>query len=212
MNNRLNTLVFVFQIALACFLAFVAWITAVTCLWLALRLLGLESDYWALMEALSTAMAVATFLGASVVALREYNEIVNTRHIEIADRLFTELNSESSIRARRWIYENLPSDPKEGFTHLNDEGRQAIKNALNSLDKVAFLTQAGWIPVELIMPWINPMVVKLWMKLGPYVDYEVARRSEPEYYEYARVFSEECVKWRRNNVSDQDIIWLDKAL
>jgi len=43
---------------------------------------------------------------------------------------------------------------------MTPEGHAAMKRVLNSLDHIAFLTQAGWIPEDMIMPWMNPMIVR----------------------------------------------------
>ena len=95
---------------------------------------------------------------------------------------------------------------------MTDEGRAAVKQVLNSLDRVAFLTQAGWIPDEMIMPWMNPMVVKAWARLEAYVEYESQRRGEPDYYQHARQVAERCRAWRSKHLPDAEITWIDDAL
>lgn len=180
--------------------------------WLFLQIINVDTDFWAMTEALSTAVAAAAVLGAGFVAYRELTEVASSRHLEVADRLFEELNSPANIEARRWVFQHLPDDPAVGIASLTDENRMIVKQVLNSLDRIAFLTQGNWVPEEMIMPWMNPMIVKAWTKLQPYVDYESHRRSEPDYYQYARQLAERCVAWRKKNLRDADIQWLDKAL
>lgn len=165
-----------------------------------------------MIEALSTAVAAAAVIGGAFVATRELGELANARHMEVADKLFAELNSQSSIESRRWIFQNLPDDPVVGLKSITQEGRDHMKRVLNSLDRVAFLTQNNWIPDEIIMPWMNPMVVKSWAKLGPYVEYESRRRNEPDYYQMAQALAQRCVRWREQNVTNADITWLSDAL
>ena len=62
------------------------------------------------------------------------------------------------------------------------------------------------------MPWMNPMIVKAWCKLEPYVDYESQRRAEPDYYEHARRLAERCRTWRAKNLPDAEIRWTEGAL
>jgi hypothetical protein len=162
--------------------------------------------------ALSTAVAAAAVLGAGVVAYRELSEVASSRYLEVGDRLFSELNSTENIEARRWIFQELPDDPQEGISSLADKGQAHVKRTLNSLDRVAFLTQAGWIPEEMVMPWMNPMIVKIWVKLEPYVDHESRRRNEPDYYEHARQLAEHFLAWRAKNLPDAKITWVDDAL
>ena len=96
---------------------------------------------------------------------------------------------------------------------MPEEGRRAVKLVLNSLDRVAFLTQKNWIPEKMIMPWMSPMVIKAWVKLEPYVDYESKRRDEPGYYYLARDLAKRCHKWAQKHSHEvEEINWLDDAL
>jgi hypothetical protein len=191
---------------------FAVGVGALFYLWMVLHLLGFSPDFWAMTEALATAVAASAVLGGAVLAYRELGEAGSSRHMAVADRLFEELNSHESVAARRWVFQKLPEDPALGLASLPDEGRDAIKHVLNSLDRVAFLTQAGWIPEELIMPWMNPMVVKTWLKLGPYVEYESRRRREPDYYARVRVLAERCLAWRSERLPEAQITWVEDAL
>ena len=83
---------------------------------------------------------------------------------------------------------------------------------LNSLDHVAFLTQAGWIPEEMIMPWMYPMISKSWHKLKSYVEYERTRRNEPYYYINASRIAEQCLAWGKENMPDDQVVWVPDAL
>jgi hypothetical protein len=208
-RSRIITLL---TIILATAIGFGLWLLFLIVLWSLLRVAGISTDFWAMTEALSTAVAAAAVLGAGYVAYRELNELDDSRHMQIADRLFEELNSRDSIEARRWIFQQLPDDPQEGIGSLTPEGQQNVKTVLNSLDRVAFLTQSGWIPDELIMPWMNPMIVKSCVKLEPYLGYERRRRKEPDYYEYVSQLGLRCQSWRSKNLPSAEITWLDDAL
>ena len=98
------------------------------------------------LEAISTAVAAAAVFGAAYIAYQELSEVANTRYMDIADRLFGELNSPENIAARRRIFQNLDADPATGLKNMGQDDREAMKKVLNSLDRVAFLTQSGWIP------------------------------------------------------------------
>ena len=191
---------------------FLLWLAALWGLWLVLRAAGVTTDFWAMTEALSTAVAAATVLGAGYVAYRELSEVSSSRHMEVADRLFDEMNSTENIEARRWIFQNLPDDAAEGLSTLTPEGRAHIKLVLNSLDRVAFLTQDDWIPDEMIMPWMNTMIVKVWTKLEPYVDLEGRRRGESDYYKNARDLAARCRAWRAKHLPGATITWMKDAL
>lgn len=192
--------------------AFILWLVLLLLLWAILKSAGASSDLWAMIESLSTALAAAAVFTAGFIAYRELSEISNTRYMEVADRLFEELNSDENIEARRWVFQNLPTDPKEGIPAMTTEGRTAIKRVLNSLDRVAFLTQSGWIDEDLVMPWMNPMIVKAWVRVKPYVEYERKRRREPDYYQGVSALAERCLVWRRENIPGAEITWVEDAL
>ena len=193
-------------------LGFAVWLFALFVLWSVLHSNGSHASFWAITEALSTAVAAAGVLGAGYVAYRELSEVSNSRYLEVADRLFNELNSAENIEARRWIYQNLHGNPEEEVHSMTPQGQAAVKQVLNSLDRVAFLTQKGWIPDELIMPWMHPMIVKSWEKLEPYVQYERHRRHEPYYYRYAGELAERCLTWRVTHMPNAKIAWIEDAL
>jgi hypothetical protein len=207
-TQRFNLVIIFILTAIGFFL----WVVGLLSLWLILRMLGIWVDYWAMTEALSTAVAAAAVLSAGFIAYRELKAQDISRYIEVADRLYSELNSPENIKARRRVFMNLPEDPEDGIQSLDEDGRQAIKQVLNSLDRVAFLTREGWIPEEMVMPWMNPMIVKAWKKLEPYVDYESKRRHEPDYYQAAREIAQKCIRWRKANVPEAEITWVEDAL
>jgi hypothetical protein len=199
-------------IAASTVLGFLFWLFCLFLLWLCLEALGLSVDYWNMTQALSSAVAVAALIGGGIIAYRELTESSSGRHVQVADSLFGELNSPENIEARRWIYQKLPKEPAEGgLRSLPPEGRAYVKQALNSLDRVAFLTQAGWIPKEMVMPWMNPMIVKTWEKLDPWVEKESQRRREPDYYEHARKLGEDCIAWRKKHLAYTETEYLDHA-
>ena len=183
---------------------------------ISLATLILVSTFWKDhgLESVSAAVAAAAVFGAAYFAYQELSEVANTRYMDIADRLFRELNSPENIEARRHIFQNLTTDPGQGLKRLKQADQDAMKNVLNSLDHVAFLTRPGWIPDDLIMPWMHPMIAKSWEKLEPYVLYERERRNEPYFYEHAEELAERCKKWRKKNLPEdkRKTKWVGDAL
>lgn len=193
-------------------IGFLLWLLGLYVSWRILGSAGISVDFWALTEALSAAVTAAAVIGGGFVAYRQLVEGANTRYMEVGDRLFNELNSAENIEARRWVYQELPDDAEQGLRSLMPEDQAYVKRTLNSLDRVAFLTQAGWVPEDMIMPWMNPMIVKAWIKLKPYVERERDLRGEPDYYEHASELGERCVVWRDENLAQGEIRWRKDAL
>jgi hypothetical protein len=209
MNNMLRRANPFVLIGVLTVIVFVLWVGGLRLVWL---VLNVKTPFWDVIAALSTAVAAAGVFVAGFLGYRQLSEISSGRHIEVADRLFNELNSDENIKARRWIYQNLPDDPAEGIKTMAEEGQEAIKQVLNSLDRVAFLTQSNWIPDDVIMPWMHPMIFKSWIKLKPYVEYERKRRKESYYYHFAEELAVRCDKWRAKHLPDGGVKWVDDAL
>ena len=193
----------------------IGWVVLCFILWVGLRTFGFEVDYWAMLEALSTAAAVAQFLGGGIVALRQMRDSVDSRNLSTFTEIFNRLMSDQEIEARRWIYTQLPDDPAAGMGNISREGQEHIKHVLNSFDHLGFLLEQDWITREAenaVIKWVSPMMVKVWAKLGPYVDYESRRRSEPDYYENVRFLAKRCQQWRAQFVPDSPVNWVKDAL
>ncbi len=105
----------------------VVWLGMQFFFWIFLKLVGVNTSLWLMIEALSTAVAAAAVVGGAFVATRELGELANAQYMEVADKLFAELNSQSSIEFRRWVFRNLPDDPEVGLKSLSPEGRDHIK-------------------------------------------------------------------------------------
>ncbi|MBM3129757.1 MAG: DUF4760 domain-containing protein [Chloroflexi bacterium] len=201
------------------FLGFLAWMVLILVLWLVLRAFNFATSFWTMAGALSSALTGASIAVAGFVAYRELSEAENdrreaekSRHIDIADRLFNELNLQENIKARKWVYKSMPADPKIWQANPTPEGAEAIKRVLNSLDRVSFLTQEGWISDDVVMPWMHPMIAKSWEKLGTYVRYEREQRKEPYFYFYAEQVANRCRNWRIKHGYDEPTHWIDKGI
>jgi hypothetical protein len=180
--------------------------------WVLLTGVGVPNAFLVEIGSLAAISSSAAIIAGGYIAFRQLGEIANSRHLDVADRLFEELNSSENIVARRWIFQNLPDDPQVGLPSITPEGQEAVKRVLNSLDHVAFLTQAGWIPPDLVMPWMHPMIAKSWEKLKPYVEYERKRRNEPYYYERNDELAAHCHAWRLEHLEEIKVKWVQDAL
>ncbi len=192
---------------------FIVWMILQLGVWLLMRsAFNSTASFWTVVGALSQALTGATIAVGGFVAYRELSEAEKSRHIDIADKLFNELNSTENIKARKWVYKQMPCDPQQWLANPNEEGEEAIKRVLNSLDRVSFLTQEGWISDDVVMPWMHPMIAKSWEKLEAYVKLELTRRQEPNFYFYAEKVAERCRQWRIKNKLDKPTNWIDKAI
>ena len=183
--------------------------------------LGRQLDLWGALEGMSSAATLASVIGGGVMALLQLVEAADnrkksneTRNMDVYSDVFQRMMSEDNIEARRWIYTDLNPDPREGLGSISKDGQAYVKRVLNEMDYLGFMLKHDWVTGDEIIQWVSPMVVKLWAKIGPYVDYEAQRRNEPDYYEAARELAMRSARWRRDNVPGgaDDIIWLNDAL
>lgn len=156
-----------------------------------------RSDFWAMAEGLSAAMAFAAVVGGGLVALSQIVESVDNRNLEVFDRIFMRWMSEEQLAARRYIYQYLPDDPAEWYETCTSEDREKVRLILNAFDYLGFLISQHWITDESIAIWVNPIVVRVWSKVGHYVEYDKRIRGKGEdYYENAVWLAQKCLAWR----------------
>ena len=62
----------------------------------------------------------------------------------------------------------------------------------------------------MVMPWMSPMILKVWIKLKPCVDYEIDRRHEPDYYSQVRALAERCLSWREAHGMNTEVLAMPK--
>ena len=204
-KSRLRT-----RLEIILYFLFALWIfEMVAGLLLLLHRAGILTAPWAAIESLSTAVAVIVAIVGAFVA---YRDTARDRHLDVADRLFQDFNSDTSIEARRVIYQELPDFSASAVKQLTHEQRTAIKRTLNTFDRAGFMIQSQWIPAKLILPWISPMVVNVWVKVGHYVNYEKDRKRDPDYYASARELVRLCYEWREKHVKRTEFTKVDHAI
>jgi hypothetical protein len=199
---------------------FIGWFVLVRLMWGLLGPTEDQASFWSAIEGLSSAATFAIAVGGGVMALVQLSEAVDqrllaieSRNLDVYNQVFERLMSNEHIEARRWIYQHLDPNPAVGLVQLDEVGRRYMKLVLNAFDHLGFLLQQDWVKDDAIIGWVNPIVVKTWAKLGPYVTYEAERRGEPDYYEAARLLAEKCMEWRLAHVEEEIApTWLPDAL
>jgi ABC-type multidrug transport system fused ATPase/permease subunit len=180
-------------------------------IWGSLLLLECNESFWVIAGSVATLVAAAGVFGAGYIAYGELSEIAQSRYLDVADRLFDALNSEESIEARRWIFQNL-ENPLDYDDANFSEAQRYIKHTLNTLDRVAFVTKFGYVSNNEILPWMHPMIIKSWIKLQPIVLAEREKRNEPLYYKEAEKLALRTINWCENNEISINIRWDNKTL
>jgi len=170
----------------------------------------IPADRWVVLEGLSGAAALAFAVGAGIVVLMELNATVDSRNLDIYHDIYEKLMSEKQIEARKFIYQEIPtSDDKQVIIDavLSDEqARNYVKQVLNLIDYFGFLVEQEWVTADEVIGWMSPIVVKVWEKIEPVVEYECSQRpEEPDYYESAIRLAERCRKWRDTNLRHRQI-------
>ena len=166
--------------------------------------LSLSATEWANVAALTSAATLAVALGAGVFVLIELAETADSRNLEVYRDIYNKFMSDDQIKARRFIYQELPGPDEDqgiiGAVLEDDEAREQVKKVLNMIDYFGFLVEQDWVTSDEVIGWLSPVVVKVWAKIGPLVEYErMQRPEEPDYYEAAISLAAKCRSWRETN-------------
>ncbi len=214
--NKLSTTRILLLALLLSVAFFVVMMILALLAWSGLRLAGVNADLWAMLESVAATAAVAQVFGGGLVALWQLKASIDSRNLDIFNNIFDKLMSERNIEARRWIYQNLPDKPEQGLASLDSQGHACVRLVLDSLDHLGFLIMQDWVAEraeEAVIAWVSPFVVKIWEKLGAYIEHELEHRpSEPDYYEAAIYLAKRCVAWRRKHMPAEETIWRHDAL
>lgn len=168
------------------------------------NVLSLSAMEWANLTALTSAATLAVALGAGVIVLIELAGAADSRNLEIYRDIYEKFMSDDQISARRFIYQGLP-EPLEDQDAIravleNEKAREQVKKVLNMIDYFGFLVEQDWVTSDEVVGWLSPVVVKVWAKIGPVVEYErLQRPEEPDYYEAATNLVAKCRTWRQSN-------------
>jgi hypothetical protein len=175
-----------------------------------LRLASLNDEQWSNLGALASVAALAFALGAGLLVLIEVTEQTDSRNLGVYQDIYEKLMSENEIAARRYIYENMPdlaalntterAAEIERLVRDDSQVRQYVKQVLNLIDYFGFLVEQDWVTADEVIGWLSPVVVKVWAKIGPLVEYERAQRpEEPDYYISAVKLVPKCQAWREKH-------------
>jgi hypothetical protein len=190
------------------------------------RLFGFVRRFisWDSMGSVTSLATFALVMGGLVFAFIDYVQNAVQRKREESESSFNmykvvydRLMKPDSITARRWVIVNLPTLEKMnndqaawfacikstideipvGSGMVRAPGKEYVKTILNDLDFIGFVHRNYWKMDNDLVKWMSSPVAKVWERIYLYVEKEGDERQEKDYYEAAREFGEQCVKWRK---------------
>jgi hypothetical protein len=168
--------------------------------------LDLDNDQWNKASTMTTIATFAFAIGASLMVVVEFRQSTDSRNLEIYQDIYEKFMSSEQIESRRYIYTNIDTLKKENKAEIqaviaDKKAQKHIKNVLNSIDYFGFLVERDWVTDDEIVNWLSPVVVKIWVKIGPIVEYECLEREdeEPDYYRSALFLAQKCIAFRTKN-------------
>ena len=173
------------------------------------------SDQW---EHADTLIGIATFafaVGAGIIVLAEFRETIDSRNLDIYRDIYERFMGDEQIESRRYIYSHkIPEEMSEeeiAAVTQDKEAQTHIKHVLNVIDYFGFLVEQDWVTGDEIIGWLSPVVVKVWAKIGPIVEYERQQRKEeePDYYLAAVQLAEACKRWRDRHYPNREAVEFD---
>jgi hypothetical protein len=176
----------------------------------------LDDAEWSNLGTLASITGLAFTLGAGMIVLIQILEVSDSRNLGIYKDIYEKMMADDEIEARRHIYglKQIPAEMNgkptiEGKTVIQElladsKNRSCIKKTLNLFDYFGFLVEQEWVTADEIVDWLSPVVVKVWCKIGPVVEYErEIRREEPDYYQAAVNLNERCQVWRARHYPER---------
>ncbi|MGD2028235.1 MAG: hypothetical protein PVI99_10495 [Anaerolineales bacterium] len=178
---------------------------------------------WANLEGFTGLISLMLLFGGLIFALVDRRQTI-AKEIEEKRKLSYEqfqtihdrLVESEQEEARRWIITTIPVKPEdqpieewfEQVTKLINRkpkewkeartpGQQHVKQVLNNLDFIGFVSEHFWQAREADLEWLSPPVAKVWLRLGPYVEHMRELRQEPDYYKSASTIGDICIAWRK---------------
>ncbi len=180
---------------------------------LLVKVAGFSSGQWDKLEPLATLCALAFGVGAGILVLIELAETSDSRNLGIYQDVYSKFMSDEAIEARRYIYQKFPDGPGQEIYNVvakDTVARKYFKYTMNQLDYFGFLADQDWVTAEEVIGWLSPVVVKLWIKIGPLAQYELdSRPEEPDYYEAAFKLVKRCQRWRKSHFPNLASITFD---
>jgi len=188
---------------------------------------------WGLLEGITSLFTLAIIIGGLVFAYFEHTQASVQRGRESAQASFNlykeidqRLNDPLAIEARRWIIINVPTLDQMGGDEadwlkkvkqilnettgeLDNErpmGKEYLKQILHCFDFIGFVALHYWSMENELVEWMSPLIGKIWMRVGAYVEDEALRRNEADFFRAARDFGNYCLQWRREHYPDSKII------
>lgn len=188
---------------------------------------------WDFLGSITSLATLALIVGGLVFAFIDYVQGAVQRKREESESSFTmyqvmydRLMNPDSVAARRWVIVNLSTlekmnnDKDAWRAHVKSKinaippnstsdrapGKDYVKHILNDFDFIGFVNKNYWKMEKELVNWMSSPVAKVWERIYLYVEEEADERQERDYYESAREFGYQCMKWRRENHLQSEVI------
>lgn len=135
----------------------------------------------------------AIFITVGVpIAIWQLIEMKRARFLEASHHLFAELDDNASRECRRFIYTELPSDPKK----VNRTQLDKAENVWVCLNRIAIRVEKKLFPKSLALEMYSGTVIRCWKKLKNHIEYQRKLRNDEEYMKPFERFFEECKRYK----------------
>ena len=180
---------------------------------------------WGLLEGITSLATLSLVIGGFALTFREYRRSAIQHSRESAEaafniykEIFDRLMNPEATAARRWIILNMEPRKEDCMDEetwlktkdkLNERppnwdkerapGVEYLREALNVFDFIGFTAENYWDVEAELIKWMHPPIVKVWERVGAYIEREAIERNEPDFYQGARALGKMCLKWRQDH-------------
>ena len=157
-------------------------------------------------ELLEAIAAIVTIIGfiilifTIIIALRQFKEMIKSRHLEALIKVYELIGSESARMDRFYIFNKLNPAPDK----ISMDGWLYIQRVSTTFDKIGMLVKAGLIPQKELFESHYETIVRSWIKLEPYIEYyrdNIGGRHVHNFQELAR----KAKIYHTNNFPEEDL-------
>ena len=156
----------------------------------------MDATFWSAVSAIGSVLALLFVAVASWIALRQFKELVRTRHLDGILRVYDLIGSQDARAARRFVFTQLQSAPGQ----LTDSERENVEYIAVTMDRVGFLTINGLIPEKELLESHCEVFFRTWDKVGPHITWREQATGD-RYAPHYRALAERARKYYEQNIA-----------
>jgi len=166
----------------------------------------METNIWAIISSIATALGFIIISITAVVALFQFIEMNKTRTLEAFFRALDELSTPDSSEARRYVYNHELPAPDQIIP--GTDIYTTLYKVYLPFDKVGLMLHQKLISEKFVMEMYGESIIIIWKKLKPHILAERRRTQRERYQMYFEELYQRSVKYLEKYYPQQTALLL----